>query len=95
MEGSPSDHISQPFVEATSMPLPSLNMGPNIYFIFTLVMVVITAVANGPSQNAAFAFATGFGRTEYAPAIMTRRVLVVVNERGFRVCLAPKSSAMQ
>jgi equilibrative nucleoside transporter 1/2/3 len=41
------------------------------YFPFTLGMVVVTAVANAMSQNAAFAFAAGFGRTEYAPAIMT------------------------
>jgi equilibrative nucleoside transporter 1/2/3 len=55
--------------------LPTLNMGANLYFIFTLAMVVITAVANGLSQNAAFAFAAGFGRTEYAPAIMTGEAL--------------------
>lgn len=41
------------------------------YFIFVLSMVIMTAVANATSQNAAFAFAAGFGRTEYAPAIMT------------------------
>lgn len=46
-----------------------------IYFPFTLAMVVVTAVANGLSQNAAFAFAAGFGRTEYAPAIMTGEAL--------------------
>jgi equilibrative nucleoside transporter 1/2/3 len=46
-----------------------------IYFWFTLAMVVATAVANGLSQNAAFAFAAGFGRTEYAPAIMTGEAL--------------------
>ncbi|KAH8765725.1 nucleoside transporter-domain-containing protein [Hyaloscypha sp. PMI_1271] len=55
--------------------LTNLNMGANIYFVFTLAMVVITAVANGLSQNAAFAFAAGFGRTEYAPAIMTGEAL--------------------
>jgi len=54
---------------------PSLNMGANLYFIFTLAMVIVTAVANGLSQNAAFAFAAGFGRTEYAPAIMTGEAL--------------------
>jgi solute carrier family 29 (equilibrative nucleoside transporter), member 1/2/3 len=48
---------------------------PEIYFIFLLLMVFITAVANGLSQNAAFAFAAGFGRTEYAPAIMTGEAL--------------------
>jgi equilibrative nucleoside transporter 1/2/3 len=42
-----------------------------LYFPFTLGMVIVTAVANGFSQNAAFAFAAGFGRTEYAPAILT------------------------
>ncbi|CZR55430.1 related to intracellular membrane protein involved in nucleoside transport [Phialocephala subalpina] len=45
------------------------------YFAFTLIMVVATAVANGLSQNAAFAFAARFGRTEYAPAIMTGEAL--------------------
>lgn len=45
------------------------------YFVFTLAMVICTAIANGLSQNAAFAFAAGFGRTEYAPAIMTGEAL--------------------
>jgi equilibrative nucleoside transporter 1/2/3 len=48
---------------------------PEMYFIFLLAMVTITAAANGLSQNAAFAFAAGFGRTEYAPAIMTGEAL--------------------
>jgi solute carrier family 29 (equilibrative nucleoside transporter), member 1/2/3 len=51
------------------------HLRAEIYFPFTLVMVVVTAVANGLSQNAAFAFAAGFGRTEYAPAIMTGEAL--------------------
>ena len=51
------------------------SVDAGVYFIFTLVMVIITAIANGLSQNAAFAFAAGFGRTEYAPAIMTGEVL--------------------
>jgi equilibrative nucleoside transporter 1/2/3 len=51
------------------------NVSAKIYFIFALVMVTITAIANGLSQNAAFAFAAGFGRTEYAPAIMTGEAL--------------------
>jgi len=55
--------------------LPRLNMGADLYFLFTLAMVVITAVANGLSQYAAFAFAATFGRTEYAPAIMTGEAL--------------------
>ncbi|KAK0100805.1 hypothetical protein ONS95_007252 [Cadophora gregata] len=46
-----------------------------IYYPFTLVMVVMTGMANGLSQNAAFAFAAGFGRTEYAPAVMTGEAL--------------------
>ena len=50
-------------------------VGPEIYFIFLLLMVFSTAAANGLSQNAAFAFAAGFGRTEYAPAIMTGEAL--------------------
>ena len=50
-------------------------VGPEVYFVFLLLMVFITAVANGLSQNAAFAFAAGFGRTEYAPAIMTGEAL--------------------
>ena len=48
---------------------------PEVYFIFLLLMVFITAAANGLSQNAAFAFAAGFGRTEYAPAIMMGEAL--------------------
>jgi solute carrier family 29 (equilibrative nucleoside transporter), member 1/2/3 len=55
--------------------LSMFNVGAKTYFIFTLVMVTITAVANGLSQNAAFAFAAGFGRTEYAPALMTGEAL--------------------
>lgn len=51
------------------------NVGAKIYFTFALSMVTITAIANGLSQNAAFAFAAGFGRTEYAPAIMTGEAL--------------------
>jgi len=53
----------------------SFHVGASVYFPFTLLMVIITAVANGLSQNAAFAFAAGFGRTEYAPAIMTGEAL--------------------
>jgi equilibrative nucleoside transporter 1/2/3 len=49
----------------------SFHLAAKIYFPFTLGTVVVTAIANGLSQNAAFAFAAGFGRTEYAPAIMT------------------------
>lgn len=55
--------------------LPRLNMGADLYFLFTLAMVIVTAVANGLSQYAAFAFAATFGRTEYAPAIMTGEAL--------------------
>lgn len=55
--------------------IESFNTRAEVYFPFTLVMVVVTAVANGLSQNAAFAFAAGFGRTEYAPAIMTGEAL--------------------
>jgi equilibrative nucleoside transporter 1/2/3 len=50
-------------------------VSPEIYLIFLLVMVFITAVANTLSQNAAFAFAARFGRIEYAPAIMTGEAL--------------------
>ncbi|KAH9220774.1 nucleoside transporter-domain-containing protein [Leptodontidium sp. 2 PMI_412] len=52
-----------------------VNVRAEIYYPFTLVMVVMTGVANGLSQNAAFAFAAGFGRTEYAPAVMTGEAL--------------------
>ena len=67
---------------------PSLNMRAHIYFIFTLVMVIVTAVANGLSQNAAFAFAAGFGRTEYAPAIMTGEALagLLPSSIGMEMC---------
>jgi equilibrative nucleoside transporter 1/2/3 len=67
----------------------SFNMGANIYFIFTLAMVVITAVANGLSQNAAFAFAAGFGRTEYAPAIMTGEALAGLLPSSIGMRIAP------
>lgn len=56
----------------------SFNVGVNVYFPFTLAMVIVTAVANGLSQNAAFAFAASFGRTEYAPAIMTGEALAAL-----------------
>ena len=46
-----------------------------IYFPFVLLMVSVTGIANALSQNAAFAFAAGFGRTEYAPAIVTGEAL--------------------
>jgi equilibrative nucleoside transporter 1/2/3 len=55
--------------------LGALDASPRTYFPFTLLMVIATAIANGLSQNAAFAFAAGFGRTEYAPAIMTGEAL--------------------
>jgi equilibrative nucleoside transporter 1/2/3 len=51
------------------------NVSAKIYFTFTLIMVIFTAVANGLSQNAAFAFAAGFNRTEYAPALLTGEAL--------------------
>lgn len=69
--------------------LINLNMGANIYFVFTLAMVVITAVANGLSQNAAFAFAAGFGRTEYAPAIMTGEALAGLLPSSIGMRIAP------
>lgn len=52
-----------------------LDVRAEIYYPFTLIMVVMTGMANGLSQNAAFAFAAGFGRTEYAPAVMTGEAL--------------------
>lgn len=52
-----------------------LAVDAEIYFPFLLLMVFITALGNALSQNAAFAFAAGFGRTEYAPAIMTGEAL--------------------
>ena len=54
------------------------NVTAELYFHFTLVMVIATAFANGLSQNAAFAFAAGFGRTEYSPAIMTGEALAAL-----------------
>jgi hypothetical protein len=51
------------------------HLRAEIYYPFTLAMVVVTGVANALSQNAAFAFVAGFGRTEYAPAIMTGEAL--------------------
>jgi equilibrative nucleoside transporter 1/2/3 len=48
------------------------------YFLFLQLIVLVTAAANGLSQNSAFAFAAGFGRTEYAPAIMTGEALAAL-----------------
>ena len=48
------------------------------YFLFIQLMVFCTAIANGLSQNSAFAFAAGFGRTEYVPAIMTGEALAAL-----------------
>jgi len=56
----------------------SLAVEPEMYFPFLLLMVSITALANALSQNAAFAFAAGFGRMEYAPAIMTGEALAAL-----------------
>lgn len=50
-------------------------LGPRLYFAFTLTMVTLTSVANSVSQNSAFAFTATFGRTEYAPAILTGEAL--------------------
>ncbi|KAG4441820.1 hypothetical protein IFR05_002684 [Cadophora sp. M221] len=51
--------------------LDTFKLSARPYLVFTLAMVVITSIANSMSQNAAFAFTASFGRTEYAPAIMT------------------------
>lgn len=62
------------FVVAILLMLSTLEpfqLSARPYFVFTLAMVIITSVANSMSQNAAFAFTASFGRTEYAPAIMT------------------------
>lgn len=53
----------------------TFHVRAELYYPFTLIMVVMTGMANGLSQNAAFAFAAGFGRTEYAPAVMTGEAL--------------------
>ncbi|KAG0647438.1 Nucleoside transporter FUN26 [Hyphodiscus hymeniophilus] len=49
-----------------------------VYLPLVLLMVFVTAVANALSQNAAFAFAAGFGRTEYASAILTGEALAAL-----------------
>jgi equilibrative nucleoside transporter 1/2/3 len=46
-----------------------------IYFPFILIMVFVTGIAYATSQQAAFAFVAGFGRPEYAPAIITGEAL--------------------
>jgi equilibrative nucleoside transporter 1/2/3 len=56
----------------------AFNVAAGLYFPFTVAMVIVTAIANGLSQNSAFAFAAGFGRTEYAPAIMTGEALAAL-----------------
>jgi len=56
----------------------AFSVAAELYFPFTVAMVIVTAIANGLSQNAAFAFAAGFGRTEYAPAIMTGEALAAL-----------------
>jgi solute carrier family 29 (equilibrative nucleoside transporter), member 1/2/3 len=55
-----------------------LAVDAEIYFPFIQLMVFITAIANALSQNATFAFAAGFGRTEYAPAVMTGEALAAL-----------------
>ncbi|ODH13350.1 hypothetical protein ACO22_07345 [Paracoccidioides brasiliensis] len=41
-----------------------------IYFTFLLVMVLGASIATGYNQNGLFAYASGFGRSEYTQAIM-------------------------
>lgn len=48
-----------------------LDISAGLYLAFILVMVFFTSLATGLCQNGAFAFASGFGRTEYMQAIMT------------------------
>lgn len=55
--------------------LEIFSVEAEMYYVFALAMVVLVGIANGLSQNAAFAFAAGFGRTEYAPAILTGEAL--------------------
>lgn len=49
-----------------------------VYFPFVLMMVFITGVAYAISQQAAFAFVAGFGRSEYAPAILAGEALAAL-----------------
>ncbi|TFB04948.1 Nucleoside transporter FUN26 [Trichoderma ghanense] len=47
-----------------------LDASPRQYLAFVLVMVACTSWAAGLMQNGAFAFAAGFGRSEYMQALM-------------------------
>ncbi|RFU79045.1 nucleoside transporter [Trichoderma arundinaceum] len=47
-----------------------LNASPRQYLSFVLTMVACTSWAAGLMQNGAFAFAAGFGRSEYMQALM-------------------------
>ncbi|KAL6867890.1 nucleoside transporter domain-containing protein [Trichoderma novae-zelandiae] len=47
-----------------------LDVSPRQYLGFVLAMVACTAWAAGLMQNGAFAFAAGFGRSEYMQALM-------------------------
>lgn len=48
-----------------------LLVSAQLYFVFLLFMVCLSALAAGLMQNGAFAFAASFGRPEYIQAIMT------------------------
>lgn len=48
-----------------------LDVSAATYLVFILAMVFFTSLATGLFQNGAFAFASGFGRSEYMQAIMT------------------------
>jgi len=69
--------IAKIFVAAslTLSTLAAFNFPAELYFFFLLTMVLITGIANASSQQAAFAFVAGFGKTEYAPTIMTGEAL--------------------
>lgn len=58
--------------------LPVLTIPPLPYFVFILLLVFVTAIGNGISQNAAFAFAAGFDRLEYTPGISMGEVVAAI-----------------
>jgi equilibrative nucleoside transporter 1/2/3 len=54
------------------------GVSPAVYLVFLLIMVFGTSTACGLMQNGGFAYAAGFGRSEYTQAIMTGQAIAGV-----------------
>ena len=62
----------------TCSTLGTFHVSAVSYYLFLQVTVLVTAAANGLSQQSAFAFVAGFGRSEYAPAILTGEAMAAL-----------------